>query len=369
MKERIVKTFIDLVEIDSESKNEGKVHAYLESKFKSLGLEVKQDNSMEVTKLGANNLVATLHGSKQVPAILFSCHSDTVVPGVGIKVEEKEGVLYSVGDTILGADDKAGIAVMLETIERLQEEGIETGPIEFVIHPGEEIGLIGSSHMDMSLVNAKLGYVLDSAGRIGNVTVGSPSLYMYEVNIKGKPAHAGLEPEKGISCVSIMQDALNQLPLGRIDAETTANIGVIQGGQVTNIVMESMVIKGEVRAIDDATATRLVEEAQHAFEEAAKKHGGTVVFTKDKKATGFKIEDDQVVMQKLYEAGKGIDLEIITEVSGGGSDANIFNANGIRVVNLSVGYDKIHTTEENIEIQKLEDTVELVLAIIKAHAK
>lgn len=365
---RIKQTFIDLVSIDSVSKHEGAVAEHLKKVFTDLGLEVKEDQSMEQTGLGSNNIVATLKGDPNLESLFFSCHTDTVTPGVGIEVIEKEGVLFSKGETILAADDKAGIAIMIETIQRIKEQGIKTGNLEFVLSPGEEIGLVGVSALDMSLVQSKMGYVLDMGGRIGNVTVGSPSMYMYEIKLHGKPAHAGLEPEKGISCVSILNDALNQLSFGRIDEETTANIGAIHGGEATNIVMDHMSIKGEVRSINDSNATRLVTQVEEVFSTSAKKFGGSIEFTKDKKAIGFKIENDQLIMKRLIKACESINLECKQEVSGGGSDANVFNASGKPTVNLSIGYDKIHTTEENIALKDMEQAVELVVAIVQTNS-
>lgn len=364
-KARLVKTFEELVMIDSVSKNEGEIHALLKKKLLSLGLAVKEDESMETTGLGANNLIATLKGTQVKEPLMFSAHTDTVSPGIGIQVIEKEGILYSKGETILGADDKAGIAIMIEAIQRITEEAISTGNLEFVLSPGEEIGLIGSSALDMDLIEASMGYVLDSGGAVGRVTVASPTLFMYDVSITGKAAHAGLEPEKGVSAVAILSDALKKIKIGRIDERTTANIGVIQGGEATNIVMDSLLVKGEVRAIDPAIADTLIAEMVAAFEEAASLHGGAVTIDSRKMATGFDVSDDEQVMKLLLAAGQELGVEIIREASGGGSDANVFNEKGKRVVNLSVGYEKIHTTEEYIPIEEMEKAVQLVIELAK----
>lgn len=362
---RLVKQFQELIAIDSVSRNEAAIHAYLKEKFSTLGLTVKEDNSMAQTKLGANNLIATLKGDSTKTPLLFSAHTDTVTPGNGIEMIEQNGVLYSKGETILAADDKAGIAIMLEVIQQLQEQAIPTGDIEFVLSPGEEIGLIGAAALDMSQLQAQMGYVLDSGGAVGKVTIASPTLYMYEVTIAGKSAHAGLEPEKGVSAVAILADALKEIEMGRIDERTTANIGVIQGGEATNIVMDSLLVKGEVRAIDPDKAASLIKAMQQAFETAAAAHGGTVNIEVKKMATGFDIQDEEPVMQLLLAAGEQLDYEIIREVSGGGSDANVFNAKGKSVVNLSIGYENVHTTQESIPIVEMEKAVQLVMELIK----
>jgi tripeptide aminopeptidase len=364
-KRRMVETFTKLVQIDSVSRNEGPIHAYLHDLFSTIGLEVTEDNSKEATGLGGNNIIATYYGKTNQQPLFFSCHTDTVTPGVGIEVVEKEGILYSKGDTILGADDKAGIAILIEAMQRIQEEEIATGNIEIVLSPGEEIGLLGASALDMHLIEAGYGYVLDSAFEVGRVTIASPTLFMYDVTITGKAAHAGLEPEKGVSCVSILAEALNHIPIGRLDEKTTANIGVIQGGEATNIVMDCLLVKGEVRAIDPQRADQLIAQMQQAFEEAATKFGGKVTINVKKMATGFHIEDDEAVMQLFIQSAEKLGYEVIREISGGGSDANIFNLGGKTCVNFSIGYDKIHTTEELVVIDEMEKAVNLVIELLK----
>lgn len=364
-KTRLVETFTKLVQIDSVSRNEGAIHAYLHELFSTMGLEVTEDNSKEATGLGGNNIIATYYGKTNQEPLFFSCHTDTVTPGVGIEVVEKEGVLYSKGDTILGADDKAGIAILIEAMQRIQEENIATGNIEIVLSPGEEIGLLGASALDMHLIEADYGYVLDSAFEVGRVTIASPTLFMYDVTITGKAAHAGLEPEKGVSCVSILAEALKSIPIGRLDEKTTTNIGVIQGGEATNIVMDKMLVKGEVRAIDPKRTDQLVAQMQGAFEEAAEKFGGQVAINVKKMATGFHIGDEEPVMQLFIQSAEKLGYEVIREISGGGSDANIFNTGGKTCVNFSIGYDKIHTTEELVVIDEMEKAVNLVIELLQ----
>lgn len=367
---RLVKTFIELVQIDSESRNEREIHEYLKNKFMKLGLDIVEDNSKEVTGLGSNNLIVKHHGKDQnkLP-LFFSCHTDTVSPGNGIEVIEESGILSSKGETILGADDKAGIAFIIEAIETIQELGITTGDLEFVFTPGEEIGLIGASALDMQLIKAKYGYVLDSGGEVGRVTIASPTLFMYEVQVNGRSAHSGIEPEKGISAVSILSEALQKIEIGRIDELTTSNIGVINGGSATNIIMDSLRLKGEVRSVLPEVAEQLLKEIKYAFNGAVEKYGASFEMNVEKLATGYKISDESAVMKMLDQAMSKQNLSLIKEISGGGSDANIFNGNGKEVVNLSIGYEKIHTTEEYIEITEMEKAVKLVIELAKIAPK
>lgn len=364
-KKRMMETFKRLIEIDSVSGDEARIHDFLKQYFKTLGLEVTEDQSREKTGLGANNLIARLRGKRDVVPLLFSAHTDTVEPGKGIKMIEKNGHVYSQGMTILGADDKAGIAIMLEAIQRIQEEKIETGEVEFILSPGEEVGLLGAAALDMNLIKARMGYVLDSEGAVGRVTTASPTLYMYEVTITGKAAHAGIEINKGISALNILQNALNNIRTGQIDKNTTANIGFLEGGKAANIVMESLLVKGEVRAIDPMQAESLIQEMRQAFEIAASKYNGKVKFHIKKMATGYNLSEKTAVMKLLSLANNKLENKMISETSGGGSDANIFNEHGKQVVNLSIGYKKIHTTEETIAIDEIEKATCLVIELIK----
>ena len=217
----------------------------------------------------------------------------------------------------------------------------------------------------MKLVESNYGYVLDSAFEVGRVTIASPTLFMYDVHITGKAAHAGLEPEKGISCVSILAQALQKIKIGRLDSETTANIGVIQGGEATNIVMPELFVKGEVRAINPDVADQLIAEMKTAFEEAAEQFGGNVSIDVKKMATGFHMDDEQPMMKLFIKSAEILEYPVIREISGGGSDANIFNLGGKPCVNLSIGYDKIHTTDELVVIEEMEKAVKLVIEILK----
>lgn len=364
-KERLVETFIELAEIDSVSGNEGEIQDYLHKLLSSIDMNVIEDNSKEATGLGGNNIIATYHGKTKQQPLFFCCHTDTVTPGTGIKVIEKEGILYSKGETILAADDKAGIAILIEAMRRIKEEEIETGSIEFIFCPGEEIGLIGASALDMGLIESDYGYVLDSAFEVGRVTIASPTLFMYDITIHGKAAHAGLEPEKGVSCISILTEALKYIPMGRLDDKTTTNIGVIQGGEATNIVMDKLLVKGEVRAIEPEVANRLISEIKTAFEEAAMKFNGSVDISVKKMATGFYIDDNEPVMQLFNKGANDLGYKVIREMSGGGSDANIFNLAGKPCINFSIGYDKIHTTDEFVIIDEMEKAVNLVISLLK----
>ncbi|MBP1044198.1 M20/M25/M40 family metallo-hydrolase [Vagococcus sp. BWB3-3] len=363
--ERIVETFIELVKIDSEAKNEGKFQKYLKEQFEGLGLKVIEDDTMGKTGLGANNLLCQFPGDLDVAPIFFSAHVDTVTPGVGIQPEIRDGVIYSDGTTILAADDKAGIAVMLELVKVIQEENIPHGLIEFVLTPGEEIGLVGVSAFDVSQLQSAYGFVLDNGGPVGSITMASPTLMGLEVEIIGETAHAGLEPEKGVSAIEIAAKAISEMTLGRLDEETTANIGTIAGGTATNIVADNVIVTAEARSISRKACEKQMMAMVSAFEDNARQLGGKVNYSTDIKSIGYRFSESDPVVQLAAKAIEAVGRNASYDVSGGGSDANVFNAKGKKALNLSVGYEEIHTLHEYIAIDELLKALELAVQLVK----
>lgn len=367
-KDRIIKEFLELVQIDSETKIEAEIAKALKEKFEGLGLKVVEDNTTSQTGHGAGNLVCTLEGTKEVDTIYFTSHMDTVVPGKGVKPSIKDDRIVTDGTTILGADDKAGLAAMLEAIKVLKEQNIEHGKIEFVITVGEESGLVGAKALDASLMTAKFGYALDSDGDVGNIVVAAPTQAKIKAIIKGKTAHAGVAPEKGVSAITIAAKAIAKMPLGRIDEETTANIGRFEGGSQTNIVCDHVEILAEARSLIDEKMHAQVAKMKEAFETTAKEMGGEAIVDVDIMYPGFKYGDGDHVVELAKKAITKIGRTPKLEHSGGGSDANVFVGHGIPTVNLAVGYEDIHTTNEKMRIEELVKTAELVVAIVKEAA-
>ncbi|MBP1044268.1 M20/M25/M40 family metallo-hydrolase [Vagococcus sp. BWB3-3] len=363
-KERLVNTFIELVKIDSESRYEGPFQQFLIDKFKGLGLEVIEDETMAQTGLGANNILCRLRGNVPAIPLFFSCHVDTVAPGNGIKPVIRDGKVYSDGTTILAADDKAGIAIIIELIERLKEKQLPHGVLEFILSPGEEIGLVGASAFDVGHMKADIGFVLDNGGPVGSITVASPTLMGIEATIIGKTAHAGLEPEKGVSAIEIAAQAISTMSLGRLNEEMTANIGTINGGTATNIVADHVTLTAEARAISHSDCEQQVAHMVEQFEQAARKFGGEVSTTTDIKSFGYRLTEDSQTVKIATEALLAIGCSAIHAVSGGGSDANVFNAKGKETANLSIGYENIHTVSEYIPIHELEQAVEMTCQIV-----
>lgn len=369
-KERLVNEFMELVQIDSETGNEEDISKVLKQKFTELGLDVIEDDAKEKTGHGAGNLVCTLKANRrEADTIYFTSHMDTVVPGKGIKPSIKDGYIVSDGTTILGADDKAGLAAILETIRTLQENDIEHGEVQFVITVGEESGLVGAKALDSSLLHAKYGYAIDSDGDVGDIIVAAPTQAKIFTIIRGKTAHAGVAPEKGISAITLAAKAIAKMDLGRIDEETTANIGRFEGGKQTNIVCDYVEILAEVRSLVPEKMEAQVAKMKEAFEATSKEYGGEAEVNIQVAYPGFKQQAGDEVVEVARRAAKSIGRESKLLKSGGGSDANVIAGLGIPTVNLAVGYEEIHTTNERIAVADLVKITEYIAAIIQEAAK
>jgi tripeptide aminopeptidase len=364
--ERLLNEFLELVQIDSETKYETEIARVLKQKFTDLGVDVFEDDTTAQTGHGAGNLICTLNGTKEgVDTIYFTSHMDTVVPANGVKPSIKDGYVVTDGTTILGADDKTGLAVMLETIRVLKEQSIPHGTIQFIITVGEESGLVGAKALDPSLVKAKYGYALDSDGKVGNIIVAAPTQAKVAAVIHGKTAHAGVAPEKGISAITIAAKAVARMPLGRIDEETTANIGRFQGGTQTNIVCDHVEILAEARSLIPEKMEAQVAKMKEAFESAALEMGGKADVDVQVMYPGFKFGEGDLVVELARKAAAKIGRSSELLHSGGGSDANVIAGFGVPTVNLAVGYEEIHTTNERMPIEELEKLAEMVIALIQ----
>ncbi|WP_404452947.1 M20/M25/M40 family metallo-hydrolase [Virgibacillus necropolis] len=368
--ERLVDEFLELVQIDSETKHEAEIAEVLKKKFTDLGLEVIEDESKEVTGHGAGNLICTLKGTKaDVDPIYFTSHMDTVVPGNGIKPSIKDGYIVSDGSTILGADDKAGLAAIFEMIRTVIENEIDHGDIQFIITAGEESGLVGAKALDASLLKAKYGYAIDSNGEVGDIIVAAPTQAKIFTKMIGKTAHAGVAPEQGVSAITLAAKAISKMPLGRLDDETTANIGRFEGGKQTNIVCDYVEILAEARSLVPEKMEKQVEKMKQAFESTAEEYGGTAEIDVQIMYPGFKQEAGDQVVEVARNAAKAIGRESKLLTSGGGSDANVIAGHGIPTVNLAVGYEDIHTTNERIAVEDLVKIAEYITAIVQETTK
>jgi tripeptide aminopeptidase len=368
-KNRLIDEFIRLVQIDSESGNERAICDFLKEELHSLGLDVVEDCSATFTKHGAGNLIATYTGSiPDAPTIYFTSHMDTVAPGKKVKPSILGDYIVTDGTTILGSDDKAGIAAILEGIRLLREEKIPHGNLQFVFTVGEESGLVGARHLDKSLMEAEYGFAFDAGGQVGEIITSAPAQVKIEAAIHGRAAHAGSSPEAGISAIQVASQAISRMRLGRIDAETTANIGMFQGGIATNVVPEYVKIFAEARSRNEKKLVNQVEEMVMAFELTAKQMGATAEVETKSLYPGYSFSEEDLVVQKAIAGVKKVGRTPHLGVSGGGSDANVLAGYGIPTVNLSIGYENIHTTNERMSIPELVKAAELVVALVEESA-
>lgn len=366
--ERLLKEFMELVQIDSETKQEGTICQFLTKKLQQLGLYVKEDDSQERTGHGSGNLIATLAGHSQAPCVYFTSHMDTVSPGLGIQPEVRDGYVYSDGTTILGSDDKAGIAAMLEGLRVLKEQDVEHGPIQIIITAGEESGLVGAKALNPKDIVAEFGFAFDSSGPVGDIIVAAPTQAKIKTIVYGKSAHAGLNPEDGISAIQVASKAISNMSLGRIDAQTTANIGSFAGGQATNVVCDYVEITAEARSLDDHKMNKQTQRMKDCFEQAAQQFHTKVDVQTEILYPSFQCTEKDEVVQVAVEAVKRIQRKPQLLSSGGGSDANVFAGYGIPTVNMGLGYEYIHTKNERIAIAELNKAAELFVSLVQVVA-
>jgi tripeptide aminopeptidase len=370
--ERLAKTFIDLCEIDSPSNKEAGIANRLRELFSTLGADaLQEDDSATHTGADCGNLLVRFDGRLELAPVFFCCHMDTVQPGEGVRVVRRGDIFSSRGDTILGADDKSGIAIFIEVMQILRENNIPHGPVEFLFTTSEEIGLLGAKALNFPNLRATLGYALDTTGT-DRVVIGAPAANRLLIEIIGLAAHAGLNPEKGINAIQIGAQAITRLALGRLDDESTANIGIIAGGTATNIIPDKVVIKGEVRSHSQEKLLRYTATIREQFEQVVDEHtdpargndNPALKFTVKEEYPMMKIELYDPVILRIERAAARLNRKLLYTAAGGGSDANIFCSRGRSCAIIGTGMNNVHSTDEFINLQDMVRTAELVLAIL-----
>ncbi len=354
MSERMVKQFMEMVGIDSESGNEARMMQYLLRAIPEAGGEAALD--------AYGNLIArfpALGCSGKAP-ILLSCHADTVKPGVGIRPQLVDGVVRSSGDTILGADDKAGIA---EVLEALRTATVRP-PVEFAVSRQEETGLQGVKNLDFSRLTAKRGFLMDN-DTLDTIVIGGPSYFALDVKVLGRAAHAGMEPEKGINAIQAAARAIAALRLGRLDHETTANVGVIQGGLIRNGVPESCTFLAECRSMDHDKAQRLADEMVQILREQVERAGAKIELTCNNLCRAVRIAEDAEAVQVAKRALRTVGVEARAVYITGFTDASIYNNHGIEMAVVGIGAQHEHTTRECVAVADMEKAVAVLHEIFR----
>ncbi|MBI9084533.1 MAG: M20/M25/M40 family metallo-hydrolase [Desulfobacterales bacterium] len=368
---RLAETFEALVRIDSVSREEGPICRELARIFQDLGAATEVDGAGEGAGSDSGNLIVRIDGNRSVPTLMFCAHMDTVETGRGVVPVFKDGVFTSAGDTILGADDKSALAILIEAVRILKEQGLPHGPIELVFTICEEIGLYGAKGLDPEMVSARFGWALDTSDTDAVVTR-APSANQLKFTVYGKSAHAGSSPEKGVNAIVLASRAVIGASLGRIDDETTANIGTIKGGVATNIVPDKVTLEGEARSHDpvklDQVTGAMVDAFTAAvaeFADGGEPDGPRVDVWVTPSFSAFCVPDDHPVVTLARQAATNLGRNLTLKKSGGGSDANVFCGKGIVTGVLGTGMCDVHTSRESIRLADMVKTVELVLEIIK----
>lgn len=371
---RIVEEFTRLVSFDTESFHEKRIAAYLKEKLLALGLTVAEDNAGEVLQTKypdhtetTSNLYAFLKGDVEGEPVLFSSHMDTVKPGIGKRVHvQEDGRITSAGDTVLGADDAAGITSILEALTVIREQNLSHPDIEVLFTVAEEPYCEGSKYVEYDRLKARQGYVLDLTGSVGRAATAAPSILSTAVTIEGRAAHAGFAPEEGINALTIAAEALSKIPAGRVGEDLTVNFGVIKGGTGRNIVPAQIELEGEIRSLDHERAVQEAERMRETFAETAAKYGGSVRVKVTEHIKAYRVDAESAVVkrfqQAVRESGRCSGPECV--VTYGGSDANRLNEHGIETVVLACAMENCHSTEEFTTVEELSRSAELTLRLM-----
>ncbi len=360
---RVLETFLDLARIPSPTGQESAVAGYVADALRRAGCEVRFDDTCAATGADTGNLIGTVPGTLSGGVLAFSAHMDCVQPCEGVEPVVTGGVIRSAGETILGGDDKVGLAAIVEAVTRLAEQGVEHRSLKLLLTVSEEEGLLGAKALSAEDATSELCLVLDADGPVGGIVVGAPSHHTFAATFHGRAAHAGVEPEKGVSAIAMAADAISRMELGRLDGRTTANIGTIAGGSATNVVAPSCSLTGECRSLDAGRALAVRERMDSAMREAAKAAGGTVTVEWDHAYDSFTVPVDSPAVRLVMRACEVIGVEPHTYTTGGGSDANVFATHGVPTLVLGTGMTNVHSTDEELKVIELERLADLLVAL------
>src|SRR5437660_5731451 len=376
--ERIKNMLLELVQIDSHSRKERNIAERIKKYCEEMGAQVEIDDAGEAVGGNSGNVIARFAGTiPQAASIMMSAHMDTVVPGEGVKPIVEGDIIRTDETTVLGGDDKSGCAVIIELIRCLQEQNIPHTPIEAIFSICEEVGLLGAKNVDVSKLKAKYGIVFDSDDPGFLFTKGPSSNHM-EFRVHGRESHAGVAPEEGISAIKIAGEGLAVMNLGRIDQETTANIGQIEGGMATNIIPNLVVLKGEARSHNEQKLEAQTQHMLKCLQDAAERYQVTtngkttrasVEAHIERDYSSMDVPDSSYVVKLVLQAAKRMGLDVKTMASGGGCDANVFNRKGIECANLGTGMRAIHTVKEWLDVKDMYASAEMTIEIMKLNGE
>jgi tripeptide aminopeptidase len=357
--DRLLETFLTILRINSFYPDEEEVMQALRPKLKRIGMELTEDD--------ARNILGYWPGSgdaADAEPILLCAHVDTVRPTVGMSPVVRDEAVHSDGSSVLGADDKAAVAAIVEAAEAIADSGVSHPPIEVLLTIGEDVGHIGSRAFDISPVKSKIAYVPDSGGPVGQIILASPYAQGLKVAFHGRAAHAGIEPENGRSALQMVSKAIASLPWGRLDEESTSNVGMISGGEAANIVAPQAEMVFQVRSLSEEKHLRYIDNVLEACRRAAEEMDGHIEHEALGRTRGFRFDETDPIVERVKSAIRSAELQPSCTVSCGGSDANEFNAKGLSTLVISVGYKDIHSNEESMPIDELNNLARVCVGLM-----
>ncbi|MBA2763560.1 MAG: M20/M25/M40 family metallo-hydrolase [Thermoleophilaceae bacterium] len=362
--DRLASEFVRLCEFESPSRREQEVGRYVRDELDGLGLGVEEDASPAETGSQIGNLLVRIAGPPGAPVILFCAHLDTVPLAAAVEVEERNGFFVNRNEAILGADNKAAVVVLLELARRLVRDPPPIG-VELLFTTCEELALLGAKAFDIASLSARFGFVFDHASPIGELILAAPSYYRLQARLHGRAAHAGVRPEDGHNAIAAAAAGIASLRLGRIDAETTANVGTIGGGSAPNVVAEHCVVELEARSLDHERAGALVSEMVDSFTAAATDAECDLEVVAEELFRAYSLPRSCEPVRIAAAALESCGIEPVYVSTGGGSDANVFNLAGLPTVNLANGTERNHQPDERVSRDALERMLEVAVALVR----
>ena len=363
--ERLLSTFLDLIRIDSPSLHEKALADHLCALLDGRGYDIRVDDAGAAIGGDTGNVIVRVPATGPGEAMAFSAHMDCVPPCLGVEPVMADGIVRSAGSTVLGGDDKAGIAAILEALFHVEEEKIPHPELYLLFTVCEEAGMFGAKHLDFSGIKAREIVVLDAGGDVGTIIVRAPSKAGITVTFHGKSAHAGIEPEKGVSAIQLAAHAVSHMRLLRIDEETVANLGRIEGGGQTNIVPDCVTLTGEARSQSDAKLLAQIEHMRLCCVKAVEELGGSFDFSHEISYPAMDVDAHDMLLHRALHACNNQNLTCAVKGTGGGSDANVFCGKGLSCINLGIGMSRVHTIDEFIRIDDLVKITHLTAALMQ----
>jgi len=367
---RLVELFLSLLAFNAPARQEKPIVEYTKKLLEAEGFEVSEDQAGAAIGGNANNLIVRLPATDPTaPTVFLSAHFDTVEPTEGLVVSEVDGVFKSAGETILGADDRCGVAAAIESIRCLRDSGESYGNVFLLLSVAEEIGLLGAKQMPIEDLNLDFGFVLDTGPPVGSFVTRAAWHDRLELTVHGRPAHAGKEPELGVDAISVAAEAISRMRLGRLGPETTANVGVISGGTATNVVPAKVTVTAEARSTNVTELDSQIDHMIQCFVAAAEPRGAFISAVHHRHYSGYEVQPDSQVVSVATAAARQLGLVPAQRVTLGGSDGNVYNDQGVPCVVLGTGMDHIHTHNEQITRQDLILTAKMALECLLQSAR